>query len=62
VLIMGPGTEHGYLAFMSSPAVDAFLIKSTVTRLPSTAAMDIDITHGGATNRVVSWPDRRRDV
>jgi hypothetical protein len=50
---MGSGTERGCLAFTRGPAVDVFLIKSTATRLPSTAAMDIDITHGGATDHVV---------
>jgi len=34
VLIMGPETEHGCLAFMTGPAVEAFLTRSTTARLP----------------------------
>ena len=47
VLIMGPETVHGCLAFMAAPAVEALLIKSTTAQLSCTAGMHIDISHGG---------------
>jgi len=48
---MGSETAHGCLAFMTGSAVEAFLTKSTAARLPCKAAMDIDISYGGATDR-----------
>ena len=47
VLIMGPETVHGCLAFMTGPAAEAFLTRSNAARLPYMAAMDIDISYGG---------------
>ena len=47
VLIMGPETVLECLAFMTGPAVEAFLTRSTTARLPCTAAMHIDISHSG---------------
>lgn len=44
---MGSETVHGCLAFMTGPAVEAFLTKSTAARLPYKAATDIDISYGG---------------
>lgn len=46
-MIMGPETVQGCLAFMTGPAVEAFLTKSTGARLPCTAAMHIEISHSG---------------